>query len=379
VPVRGRDFGRGRPYQCLRLHRGSMNSKLFVLSVARFRKQERFCQLVMVILVLFHYLLLPNALAKKVQLQRASESRIPAAQNLQLGATVCEVAPSLVIFAHYGVLERSRGCEREANELNIYRAATLNYTIPHVHIGFGIDMNGHPIDGVSVPTVSSKEHVRALGLSDFRYKTVTEIDNNINEAYCNSRKPVRQKMCENPFWRSDYSTHKTMRALRAMYCERGISRMLEKFDNQSAIVVVTMSADIMLNTALQMSDIYAAACAKDKIFLTKNNDGADGYTDGFYLGHIDAMKSILSTYDLLPVHYDAGRREQPYEFLLKATCVHLNITRSILAGFGFFLHDFVKIRANGAVFGNLQCCTKSLINTTACPQLKHARCMSGVE
>ena len=379
MPVSGCALGHLQPHRCLCLQWGNMNGKLFVPSEARSRKRGILCPcLVSTTLALFNCLLLQNAQAVRVkaQLSRAIESRVPVATNFQLSTAECAVAPSLVIFAHYGVLERSRGCNREANELYIYRAATLNYTIPHVHIGFGIDMSGHPIDGVNVPTVSSREHVEALGLSEFQYKTVEEIDTAINKEYCNSRNPVRQKMCENPFWRSDYSTHKTMRALRAMYSERGISRMLHKFDNQSAVVVVAMSADIMLNTALQRSDIYAAACEKYKIFLTKNNDGEDGYTDGFYVGHIDAMRSVLSTFDLLPVHYNAGRREQPYEFLLKATCMHLNITRSILAGFGVFLHDFVKIRANGAVFGNLRCSTKSLVNTTTCHQFAHASCMS---
>ena len=62
-----------------------------------------------------------------------------------------------------------------------------------------------------------------------------------------------------------------------------------------------------------------------------------------YGGHIDAMKSVLSTFQHLPSHFYSELREQLYEFLLKATCERLNITRIVLRGFGNFLKDFVKI------------------------------------
>lgn len=58
--------------------------------------------------------------------------------------------PELIIFAHYGVLERSRGCDVAVNEHHVFRSATLNHTIPHVHIGFAIDMEGARIDGISL-------------------------------------------------------------------------------------------------------------------------------------------------------------------------------------------------------------------------------------
>lgn len=90
----------------------------------------------------------------------------------------------------------------------------------------------------------------------------------------------------------------------------------------------------------------------------------------FYVGHIDAMKAVLSTFERLPLHFDSGLREQPYEFLIKATCDRLNITRVVLRGFGNSLKDFVKIRATGQIFGELPCGLKNQIDFEGCPKLK---------
>ena len=128
--------------------------------------------------------------------------------------------------------------------------------------------------------------------------------------------------------------------MQAMYCEYGIANMLqEQFDTDahSRIVVIALSADVMLNKPLQEADIiHAHVCSHDKVFLTQNNDGLGGYTDGFYVGHIDAMKAVLSTFERLPLHFDSTLHEQEYESLIKVTCDRLNITRVVLRGFGNF-------------------------------------------
>ena len=88
------------------------------------------------------------------------------------------------------------------------------------------------------------------------------------------------------------------------------------------------------------------------------------------------MKSVLSTFRHLPSHFYSELREQPYEFLFKATCDRLNITRIVLRGFGNFLKDFVKIRASGQIFGELPCGMKNHIDFERCPQLKESECSS---
>lgn len=291
----------------------------------------------------------------------------------------CDAKPSLIVFALYGVLERARNCHISVNERNVFRAATFNYTIPHVRIGFGMDMNGQRIDEVRIPRTETNEHIAALNLSHLSFAKVAKIDAAVDGVYCKAQDVCLRELCKRPFWRYDYGKLKIRHAMRAMYCEYGLANMLrEHFDTDAhaRIVVVALSADVMLNKPLREADIIDAACSPGKIFLTQNNDGLDGYTDGFYVGHIDAMKSVLSTFQHLPSHFYSELREQPYEFLLKATCERLNITRIVLRGFGNFLKDFVKIRARGQIFGELPCGMKNHIDFERCPQLKESECSS---
>ena len=293
--------------------------------------------------------------------------------------TQCGAKPSLIVFALYGVLERARNCHISVNEMNVFRAATFNYTIPHIRIGFGMDMNGQRIDKVRISRSEAKNHVAALNLSHLSFAKVAEIDAAVDGVYCKAQDVCLRELCKRPFWRYDYGKLKIRHAMRAMYCEYGLANMLrERFDTDAhaRTVVVALSADVMLNKPLREADIIDAACSPGKVFLTQNNDGLDGYTDGFYVGHIDAMQAVLSSFERLPSHFFSGLREQPYEFLLKATCDRLNITRIVLRGFGNFLKDFVKIRASGQIFGELPCGMKNHIDFERCPQLKESECSS---
>ena len=51
-------------------------------------------------------------------------------------------------------------------------------------------------------------------------------------------------------------------------------------------------------------------------FMTKNNDGPDGYTNGFYVGHAAALIGALSSYSVLEQHAANGFEQNPYETLL---------------------------------------------------------------
>ena len=289
----------------------------------------------------------------------------------------CGAKPSLIVFALYGVLERARNCHTSVNEMNVFRAATFNYTIPHVRIGFGMDMNGQRVDKVHISRSETNKHIAALNLSQLSFVKVATIDAAVDSVYCKAEDVCLRELCKRPFWRYDYGKVKIRHAMRAMYCEYGIANMLrEQFDTDAhaRIVVVALSADVMLNKPLQEADIIHAACSHDEVFLTQNNDGLGGYTDGFYVGHIDAMKAVLSTFERLPLHFDSTLRERDYESLIKATCDRSNITRVVLRGFGNFLKDFVKIRTTGQIFGKLPCGLKNHIDFEGCPQLQNSEC-----
>ena len=111
--------------------------------------------------------------------------------------------PSLVVFAQYGVLERSRGCVTFANEENVFRSATMNYSIPHLRFGFGIGLDGvvfsHAVDGVLLTKKERATYLTRSVYDELNMTSVAKMDSAI-EAKCKKSRAV----CSIPFWRSDY-------------------------------------------------------------------------------------------------------------------------------------------------------------------------------
>ena len=192
---------------------------------------------------------------------------------------------AITLVSRYGVLEEARNCHTSVNEMNVFRAATFNYTIPHVRIGFGMDMNGQRVDKVHIPRSETNKHIAALNLSQLSFVKVATIDAAVDGIYCKAEDVCLRELCKRPFWRHDYDNvtirHAMGDVLRIWYCEHS----QEQFDTDAhaRIVVVALSADVMLNKPLQEADIIHAACSHDTVFLTQNNDGLGGYTDGFYV------------------------------------------------------------------------------------------------
>lgn len=163
--------------------------------------------------------------------------------------------------------------------------------------------------------------------------------------------------------------------MRAMFAEQYLSYMLRENTSWRNAVVVVRSFDVLLNKAIMQQDILDAHCNNRTIFMTGNNNGPDGYTDGFYVGHISAIVDALSSYDVLDRHLKRNTTEHPYETLLKMTFSLFGLEHQYLRGFGRYLKDFVKIRANGKVFGNLLCGAKELVDFRLCPQLQPKACL----
>ena len=273
-----------------------------------------------------------------------------------------------VVFIHFGVLPRARGCVFEVNEQHVYRAATLNYTIPFEHTGFSIEEE--LVDNVEVSLEERSMHQKIDFKTVFSWNA-SDIDEAVYERCANSR----LRVCEIPFWRSDYAPYQVTRALRTMFIERKISEYITETKEEGTVYIV-MSADILLNFPLDFRDLQDAKCERNSIFMTRNNDGPDGYTNGVYVGGGYAVSRALSTYDHLEDMFDMGYEENPYETLLKINCDLLGIQHQTLKGFGLFLHDLVKVRATGETFGNLACAAKILLNFDICPQLEGHWCFS---
>ena len=282
----------------------------------------------------------------------------------------CVDLPSLVVFAHYGVLERARGCELSVNEEFIYRSATMNYSIPHVHVGVALEVGGEEIDGVKIASQERQNLLRKSSYTALESYTASMLDKEVIEDYCSDKRGI----CAQPFWSPHYHEQHIQRAFRMMLCEQHLSAMLKRNHVYADAVVLVMSADIIPNMKVDPLDISRAYCNKQTVFFTNNNDGPDGYTDGFYLGHIDSVTKALSLYRQLESIFRSGHHNLYYERLLKLTCEMQGIRGSTLTGFGTPLHDLVKVRASGEIFQRLNCAAKRLIDNDTCPQLAKHSC-----
>ena len=89
--------------------------------------------------------------AKGISLRKDIRQRSVIPFNQHTG--MWDQASALIFFHGFW---RDLEAVMSVNELNVYRAATLNYTIPHIRIGFGIDMSGHPIDETYVHGVTEQ-------------------------------------------------------------------------------------------------------------------------------------------------------------------------------------------------------------------------------
>jgi hypothetical protein len=134
--------------------------------------------------------------------------------------------PGLIVFVQYGVLERLRGCVTRANEENVFRRATMNYSIPHLRFGFGIDLDGvvlsHAVDGVLLKKKERATYLARSVYDELNMTSVAKMDSAI-EAKCKNSRAV----CSVPYWRSDYYASRIRRAMRAMYLEQAIADFLK--------------------------------------------------------------------------------------------------------------------------------------------------------
>ena len=160
-----------------------------------------------------------------------------------------------------------------------------------------------------------------------------------------------------------------------MFVEQQISYFLHHSDFPTDTLVVAFSADVMLNKAIASEDVRRAPCMPKTVFMTRNNDGPSGYTNGFYFGSVSGVAAALASYESLEYHFNQGHEQNPYETLVKLTCDRHGIQHQTLRGFGVHLHDFVKVRANGEVFGKLGCQAKNLTNSQSCPQILNVNCV----
>ena len=116
-------------------------------------------------------------------------------------------------------------------------------------------------------------------------------------------------------------------------------------------MAIVLGPDFHFAMDVEVADVRRAAAERGAVFTTVMND-ADGYTNGFYIGHPVPLARIMSRFYAhtklmaleLGQRYDGQRFPHNYEVLLRRAFVRHNVQR-LRTSMVFF-----KIRANGHPF-----------------------------
>ena len=221
-------------------------------------------------------------------------------------------------------------------------------------VGFNLDVgDASAVDGVRLNHSASQWRVNRSGVAVARFdayhevlqtKVDAEIDRICPGLACQTFDDygARTLNIRNAF----RQLHSEMRV--AQFLRSNVSRGLDvpRYD-----VAIVLGPDFHFAMDVEVADVRRAAAERGAVFTTDMND-ADGYTNGFYIGHPVPLARIMSRFYAhnklmaleLGQRYDGQRFPHNYEVLLRRAFVHHNIQR-LRTSMVFF-----KIRANGHPF-----------------------------
>ena len=151
-------------------------------------------------------------------------------------------------------------------------------------------------------------------------------------------------------------THNIRNAFRQLHSEMRVARFLRSnvsrgLDASRYDAAIFLGPDFHLAMDVDVAAVRRAAAERGAVFTTRMND-ADGYTNGFYIGHPVPLARVMSRFYThtklmaleLGQRYDGQRLPHNYEVLLRRAFVRHKIQRLTTSGV------FFKIRANGHPF-----------------------------
>jgi len=189
---------------------------------------------------------------------------------------------------------------------------------------FNLDVGDTKVDGRSI-------NARDYNIIDATYYeeyNQNDLDNEIEVYY-------KKGICK---MRPNYTEILIRNSLRQMYSECRVGCFLDKNRHKYSSAVVC-GPDYCLLKPINIDDIKLSFSETDVVYTTDVNNG-NGYTNGFYIGHLSPLINVLKRYEiieqLLPTRRD-------YEYLLKKTFNIYGINRKLTNML------FVKIRNNGRI------------------------------
>ena len=212
-------------------------------------------------------------------------------------------------------------------------------------VGFNLDVgNTSTVDGIRL----NRSRTALVRFDAYDEAIQTEVDAEID------------RICPGLACRTfdDYGarTLNIRNAFRQLHSEMRVARFLRSnvsrgLDASRYDAAIFLGPDFHLAMDVDVAAVRRAAAERGAVFTTRMND-ADGYTNGFYIGHPVPLAKIMSRFYAhtklmaleLGQRYDGQRLPHNYEVLLRRAFVRHKIQRLTTSGV------FFKIRANGHPF-----------------------------
>ena len=222
-------------------------------------------------------------------------------------------------------------------------------------VGFNLDVgDASAVDGVRLNHSASQWRVNRSGVAVARFDAYNEVLQTKVDAEID-------RICPGLACQTfdDYVSARTLtvrNAFRQLHSEMRVGQFLRinvsrglnvpRYD-----VAIVLGPDFHFAMDVEVADVRRAAAERGAVFTADMND-ADGYTNGFYIGHPQPLSRIMSRFYThtklmaleLGQRYDGQRFPHNYEVLLRRAFVQHNIQR-LRTSMVFF-----KIRANGHPF-----------------------------
>tara|TARA_B100000035_G_scaffold145958_1_gene124315 strand:- start:15475 stop:16764 length:1290 start_codon:yes stop_codon:yes gene_type:complete len=189
---------------------------------------------------------------------------------------------------------------------------------------FNLDVGTTIVDGRSVNAMN----YNIIKMTYYEEYKQDELDDELDILYQNGIMKMRR----------DYTAISIRNAVRQMYSECRVGRFLENNKDKYSAAVICGPDYYLLNT-INMYDVQRCMSELDIVYTTDVNDG-DGYTNGFYIGHLDPLIKVLKRYEIIE---DLMPTTRDYEYLLKRTFEIYGISRKLTDML------FVKIRNNDTI------------------------------
>jgi hypothetical protein len=249
--------------------------------------------------------------------------------SCEKGCQFCVPKKAAAVVALYGVAGRDHGCAWPSQDQNLVGALQgLGYTVDILRFEL-VPSEGDLVDGAAWHAANTS----VLPCDYYRSATFREADAAV-QALCNK---AHSGLCK--YMGSTNATY----ALRQLYSESRVGQMLQNHSRQYDVAVV-LGSNIYLPRPLEAVDVATAAREDSReVFVSKNN-GPQGITSGFYVGHPTTLLPILMRLEQKKNGIFPEALPQDYDQQLLRSFQHNKMQPKVLFGYGQPFKSFAMVR-----------------------------------